>query len=150
MTEFFHLGERPPSHGPVSHWQGHHSIALMICEEPGRNYRRQTVLHLQHHSWGPILQICPLQRPLDLVFPHKGRNATVGPSAGHLPPGLLQLTLGWTHLFRLHLNPFFLSYFIDGNMLLVLSCEKCMEFIVTNLTFNKNYYSLSTCNKKLK
>ena len=30
------------------------------------------------------------------VFPHKGRNTTPGPSTGHLPPGLLQLALGWT------------------------------------------------------
>ena len=32
----------------------------------------------------------------DPVFPRKGHNTTPGPSAGHLPPGLMQLTLGWT------------------------------------------------------
>lgn len=31
-----------------------------------------------------------------LLSPHKGRNATLGPSTSHLPPGLLKLTLGWT------------------------------------------------------
>ena len=45
------------------------------------------------HWCGLILQICPLQHPQDLVFPHRGRKATPGPSAGHLLPGLLQLLL---------------------------------------------------------
>ena len=61
-----------------------------------RNPRQRTFLHPQDHCCGPILQMFPLKHQQDLVFPHKGRNATPGPSAGHLLPGLLHLTLGWT------------------------------------------------------
>ena len=53
-------------------------------------------MHPKHHCCGPIMQICPLQHPQDLVFPHKGYKATPGASTGHLPPGLLQPDLGWT------------------------------------------------------
>ena len=57
---------------------------------------QEIVLFPQHHCCGLILQICPLQHPQDPGFSHKGHNATPAPSAGHLPPRLLQLTLGWT------------------------------------------------------
>ena len=36
------------------------------------------------------MQIRPLQRPQDPVFPHEGRNASPGPSTGHLLPGETQ------------------------------------------------------------
>ena len=68
-------------------------IAFIGGEEPGHNPRRRT-LPPQHQCCGPILQICPLHHPQDLVFPHKRHSATPGPSASHLPPGLLQLLLG--------------------------------------------------------
>ena len=49
------------------------------------------MLRPQHHYCGQILQIYPLQHPQELVIPHKGHNTTLGPSASHLLPGLLQL-----------------------------------------------------------
>ena len=72
------------------------SITFVVCEEPVRNPQWPTLLHPQHHCCDPILQICPLQHLQDLVFPHKGHKASPGPSADHLPPGLLQFALGWT------------------------------------------------------
>ena len=82
-----------PAHGPVSHCRGPHRVFVFDCEEPGHNPEQQTILHLQHHCCGLTLQICPLQQPHP-QHPHKGSNATPGPSAGHLLSGLLQLALG--------------------------------------------------------
>ena len=79
----------------LSGCRGCHGIAFIDSEEP-RHKGRRTVLHPQHHCCGLILQICPLQHPQDPDFPHKRCCATPGPSTGHLPPGLLQLPLGWT------------------------------------------------------
>ena len=73
-----------------------HGIAIVYGEKPGHNPRWRAVLRPQHHCYGLILQICPLQHPQDLVFSHNRCSATPGPSTGHLPPGLLQLPLGWT------------------------------------------------------
>ena len=53
--------------------------AFIDSKEPGRNPRQQTILNPQHpgcvRSWDP--------------------SWSSSPSAGHLPPGQLQLTLGW-------------------------------------------------------
>ena len=81
--------EQLPSHGPVIHCQGYHNLAFVNSEELGRIPQQRTILHPQHHCCGPILQICPLQHPQDLDFPNKRRNTTPGPSAGHLPSGLM-------------------------------------------------------------
>ena len=75
----FNLG-KTALHGPVNQCRGCHGIAFISGKESGHNPQQQTVLHPQYHCCGPILQICPLQHPQDLVFPHKRHSATPGPS----------------------------------------------------------------------
>ena len=73
---FFNLGRTCQSLS-----QKCHSIAFIDCEESGRNPQRWTILHPQHQCCGPIMQICPLQHPQELVFPNNGHNRTPSPSA---------------------------------------------------------------------
>ncbi|XP_064164913.1 uncharacterized protein LOC135239856 [Anguilla rostrata] len=76
--------------------RGHRSDIITLRQESRSDDGQQAVPLQQHCSSNPGMQIFPIQHPQNPPLSHHLLNPAPGPSNGSIPPGLLQLSSGWT------------------------------------------------------